>query len=119
MKDFDTGVLADTETFSPDQPCRRPEDVRGGTGCAGQGDSPQFVGCRIAEFPLMLSLLPQLFVSGISTGMLYALIALSMTVVYRATTVVNFGQGDIVVGADMVVGEGFGIGQHPGIEILQ
>ena len=36
-------------------------------------------------------LLPQLVVSGIATGMLYALIALSMTVVYRATTVVNFG----------------------------
>ena len=28
--------------------------------------------------------------------MLYALIALSMTVVYRATTVVNFGHGDMV-----------------------
>jgi branched-chain amino acid transport system permease protein len=44
----------------------------------------------------MLTLLPQLLISGISTGMLYALIALSMTVVYRATTVVNFGHGDMV-----------------------
>jgi branched-chain amino acid transport system permease protein len=42
----------------------------------------------------------QLLVSGIATGMLYALIALSMTVGYRATTVVNFGHGDMVaVGA--------------------
>ncbi|MFI4987543.1 MAG: branched-chain amino acid ABC transporter permease [Alphaproteobacteria bacterium] len=45
----------------------------------------------------MLTLLPQLVVGGISTGMLYALIALSMTVVYRATTVVNFGHGDLVM----------------------
>jgi branched-chain amino acid transport system permease protein len=41
--------------------------------------------------------LPQLIVSGISTGMLYALIALSMTVGYRATTIVNFGFGDMVM----------------------
>jgi branched-chain amino acid transport system permease protein len=41
--------------------------------------------------------LPQLVVSGIATGMLYALIALSMTVGYRATTVVNFGHGDMVM----------------------
>jgi branched-chain amino acid transport system permease protein len=41
--------------------------------------------------------LPQLVVSGIATGMLYALIALSVTVGYRATTVVNFGHGDMVM----------------------
>lgn len=46
----------------------------------------------------MLSLLPQLLVSGIAIGMLYALIALSMTILYRATTVVNFGHGDLVMG---------------------
>lgn len=45
----------------------------------------------------MLSVLPQLIVGGLATGMLYALIALSMTVVYRATTVVNFGHGDLVM----------------------
>jgi branched-chain amino acid transport system permease protein len=45
----------------------------------------------------VLMMLPQLVVSGIATGMLYALIALSMTVVYRATTVVNFGHGDLVM----------------------
>jgi branched-chain amino acid transport system permease protein len=38
----------------------------------------------------------QLLVSGVATGMLYALIALSMTVGYRATTIVNFGHGDMV-----------------------
>ena len=52
----------------------------------------------------MLSLLPQLLVSGIAIGMLYALIALSMTILYRATTVVNFGHGDLVMaGAYMVL----------------
>ena len=52
----------------------------------------------------MLSLLPQLLVSGIAIGMLYALIALSMTILYRATTVVNFGHGDLVMaGAYMVM----------------
>jgi branched-chain amino acid transport system permease protein len=43
-----------------------------------------------------MMILSQLLVSGIATGMLYALIALSMTVGYRATTVVNFGHGDMV-----------------------
>ncbi|MCP5151288.1 MAG: branched-chain amino acid ABC transporter permease [Ectothiorhodospiraceae bacterium] len=42
-------------------------------------------------------MLPQLLVSGIAIGMLYALIALSMTILYRATTVVNFGHGDLVM----------------------
>jgi branched-chain amino acid transport system permease protein len=60
----------------------------------------------------MISLLPQLLISGTSTGMLYALIALSMTVVYRATTVVNFGHGDMVAAgayAVFVFGLGFGL----------
>jgi branched-chain amino acid transport system permease protein len=45
----------------------------------------------------MLMILSQLVVSGVATGMLYALVALSMTVGYRATTVVNFGHGDMVM----------------------
>lgn len=40
----------------------------------------------------------QLTVSGLSQGAIYALIALSLTVVFRATTVVNFGHGDFVLG---------------------
>lgn len=51
----------------------------------------------------MLALLPQLLVSGIAIGMLYALIALSMTILYRATTVVNFGHGDLVMVAAYLV----------------
>lgn len=57
-------------------------------------------------------MLPQLVVSGITSGMLYALIALSMTVVYRATTVVNFGHGDMVAAgayAAFVCSLGFGM----------
>lgn len=42
-------------------------------------------------------MLPQLLVSGLAQGAMYALIALSMTVIYRATTVVNFGHGDFVM----------------------
>ncbi len=43
-------------------------------------------------------MLMQLTVSGLSQGAIYALIALSLTVVFRATTVVNFGHGDFVLG---------------------
>ena len=48
-------------------------------------------------------MLLQLTLSGISQGAIYALIALSMTVVYRATTIVNFGHGDFVMGGAFVV----------------
>jgi branched-chain amino acid transport system permease protein len=39
-------------------------------------------------------MLAQLAVSGLVIGSLYALMALGMTVLYRATTVVNFGHGE-------------------------
>lgn len=48
-------------------------------------------------------MLLQLTVSGIAQGALYALIALSMTVLYRATTIVNFGHGDFVMGGAFIV----------------
>jgi len=47
--------------------------------------------------------LAQLVVSGIAQGVLYALVALSMTLLYRATTVVNFGHGDLVMGGAFAV----------------
>jgi len=47
--------------------------------------------------------LAQLVVSGVAQGVLYALVALSMTMVYRATTVVNFGHGDLVMGGAFAV----------------
>lgn len=42
-------------------------------------------------------MLAQLIVSGIAHGALYALVALGMTVIFKATTVVNFGHGDLVM----------------------
>ena len=48
-------------------------------------------------------MLGQLIVSGIAQGALYSLVALAMTVIYRATTVVNFGQGDFVMAGAFVV----------------
>jgi branched-chain amino acid transport system permease protein len=51
----------------------------------------------------VVPVLPQLVVSGLAQGVVYALVALSMTMVYRATTVVNFGHGDLVMGGAFVV----------------
>jgi branched-chain amino acid transport system permease protein len=48
-------------------------------------------------------LLIQLIASGIARGSLYALMALSMTIIYRATTVLNFGQGDLLMGAAFAI----------------
>ena len=45
----------------------------------------------------------QLTLSGLMQGAIYALIALSLTVVYRATTIVNFGHGDFVMAGAFVV----------------
>ena len=45
----------------------------------------------------------QLTLSGLAQGAIYALIALSLTVVYRATTIVNFGHGDFVMAGAFVV----------------
>lgn len=44
----------------------------------------------------------QLTISGMSQGAIYALVALSMTVVYRSTTIVNFGHGDFVMAGAFV-----------------
>ena len=48
-------------------------------------------------------MLAQLVVIGVAQGVLYALVALSMTMLYRATTVVNFGHGDLVMGGAFAV----------------
>ena len=45
----------------------------------------------------------QLALSGLAQGAIYALVGLSMCVVYRATTVVNFGHGDLVMAGAFVV----------------
>jgi branched-chain amino acid transport system permease protein len=48
-------------------------------------------------------MLPQLLISGLAQGALYALVALAMTVIFRATTVINFGHGDFVMIGAFVV----------------
>jgi branched-chain amino acid transport system permease protein len=48
-------------------------------------------------------LLLQLLLSGISQGSIYALVALGMTVLFRATTVVNFGHGEAFMFGAFVV----------------
>lgn len=48
-------------------------------------------------------MLAQLVVSGIVQGAIYAFVALSMTVIFRSTTAVNFGQGDFFMLAAFVV----------------
>lgn len=50
-----------------------------------------------------MSLFLQLSLSGLMQGAIYALIALSLTIVYRATTIVNFGHGDFVMSGAFVV----------------
>ncbi|PWW01465.1 amino acid/amide ABC transporter membrane protein 1 (HAAT family) [Hoeflea marina] len=57
-------------------------------------------------------MLMQLSIAGISQGAIYALIALSLTVIYRSTTIVSFGHGDFVMAGAflayiLVIGLGF------------
>jgi branched-chain amino acid transport system permease protein len=57
-------------------------------------------------------MLAQLVVSGLAAGCVYALVALGMTVLYRATTVVNFGHGEFFMAgafAAYVARESFGL----------
>ncbi len=42
-------------------------------------------------------MLPQLIISGLATGCLYALVALGLVIVYKASTVFNFAQGDMAM----------------------
>ncbi|MEI7785754.1 MAG: branched-chain amino acid ABC transporter permease, partial [Betaproteobacteria bacterium] len=50
----------------------------------------------------IMDLLPQLIVSGIAAGCLYALVAIGLVLIYKATDIVNFAQGEsVTVGAYM------------------
>jgi branched-chain amino acid transport system permease protein len=50
----------------------------------------------------MLDIVPQLIVSGIAAGALYALVAIGLVLIYKATDIVNFAQGEsVTVGAYM------------------
>uniref|UniRef100_A0A7C3WMY0 Branched-chain amino acid ABC transporter permease n=1 Tax=Desulfobacca acetoxidans TaxID=60893 RepID=A0A7C3WMY0_9BACT len=45
----------------------------------------------------ILSPLPQYIVSGLTNGAIYALIALGFGIIYNATTIINFAQGEMVM----------------------
>ncbi|MEY4100047.1 MAG: hypothetical protein RL300_1218 [Pseudomonadota bacterium] len=48
----------------------------------------------------MLDIVPQLIVSGVAAGALYALVAIGLVLIYKATGIVNFAQGEsVTVGA--------------------
>ena len=50
----------------------------------------------------LLDVVPQLLVSGVAAGALYALVAIGLVLIYKATDIVNFAQGEAVtVGAYM------------------
>ena len=50
----------------------------------------------------LFDVVPQLLVSGIAAGALYALVAIGLVLIYKATDIVNFAQGEAVtVGAYM------------------
>ena len=49
-----------------------------------------------------MELIPQLIVSGIAAGALYALVAIGLVLIYKATEIVNFAQGEsVTIGAYM------------------
>ena len=49
-----------------------------------------------------MELIPQLIVSGVAAGALYALVAIGLVLIYKATEIVNFAQGEsVTVGAYM------------------
>ncbi len=49
-----------------------------------------------------MELVPQLIVSGVAAGALYALVAIGLVLIYKATEIVNFAQGEsVTVGAYM------------------
>ena len=48
-------------------------------------------------------MLGQLLVSGIGQGAIYALVALGMTILFRVTTVVNFGHGELFMFSAFVI----------------
>ncbi len=48
-------------------------------------------------------MLPQLIISGLATGSLYALVALGLVIIFKAFNVFNFAQGDMAMVSTFVV----------------
>ncbi len=52
---------------------------------------------RISHSAFFRAMLPQLIVSGLVTGSLYALVALGLVIIYKASNIFNFAQGDMAM----------------------
>src|SRR5205823_5039922 len=53
--------------------------------------------CQRVSRPEVMGLLAQALASGVVTGSVYALIALSLVMVYKSTDVINFAGGDLLM----------------------
>jgi len=77
--------------------------ARGGAGRVGTGASPITVLCLVAAaiFLLVGSLLSPIFaqqtVAGLAQGAIFASLALALVLIYRATEVINFAQGEMAM----------------------
>jgi len=77
--------------------------ARGGAGRVGTGASPITVLCLVAAaiFLLVGSLVSPIFaqqtVAGLAQGAIFASLALALVLIYRATEVINFAQGEMAM----------------------
>src|SRR6266542_81893 len=69
------------------RPDRVPQDGRGARGLAAFWRSPR----------VRAAVLLHVVVSGLATGSIYALVALSLVIIYNATRTVNFAQGEMLM----------------------
>ena len=52
---------------------------------------------KIARYPMNTQFLIQLIVNGLVVGTLYGVVAMSFVLIYKATQVVNFAQGELLL----------------------
>jgi branched-chain amino acid transport system permease protein len=77
--------------------------ARGGAGRVGTGASPLTIICLVAAaiFLLVGSLVSPIFaqqtVAGLAQGAIFASLALALVLIYRATEVINFAQGEMAM----------------------
>ncbi len=56
----------------------------------------------IGDYVEQLSQIPQLVISGITSGCIYAIVAVGFSIIYNSTQVINFAQGEFVMIGAMV-----------------
>ncbi len=114
--EFDSGVARGTDRLRQGSSRRAPrlglhqvrrEDAQADAGrlflerqgrhvSAARADRPKYRPCLRSE-ARMLPLVLQAVASGVVTGCVYALIALSLVIVYKSTDVINFAGGEVVM----------------------